>query len=202
MSVCLILDTETLSAECSAVVLSVACVPFRLEVHTYFSEFLSAGICIKFNVEEQIKVYKRHISDSVVKWWKKQSKDVFDLAVKPSPNDVSIRDGLIQLNKFISEIPGYHYKESYVWTRGNNFDFPILKSLYGDAGIAPAYNDWRARDVRTAIDIMAGTDDAKYNLRFGGEGFIPHNPLHDAAMDAARLNELFYINMNDGDIPF
>lgn len=198
----LLFDTETLGTYPDAVVLSIACVPFVLEVHTYFSELVAAGFYVKLNVQEQIKSYDRTVENGVVKWWKTQPKEVFDSMVRPSPEDVNLKEGLTLLNKFVSGIKGYEFNRSYVWSRGNNFDFPILKSLYNVAEMGIPYNDWRVRDVRTAIDIMAGTDNGQYQLRFGGDGFIAHNPLHDAAMDAARLNELFYLAMNDDDIPF
>lgn len=203
MTLChLLLDIETLGTDPNAVVLSIACVPFVLEVHTYFGELVPAGFYVKLDVQEQIKTHHRSIEDGVMKWWKKQPKDVFDAMVRPSSEDMSIKEGLTLLNKFVSGIKSYHFNKSYVWSRGNNFDFPILKSLYQAAGIGLPYNDWRVRDVRTAIDIMAGTDNGQYNLRFGGDGFIAHNPLHDAAMDAARLNELFYVISSNGEIPF
>lgn len=203
MTLChLLLDIETLGTDPNAVVLSIACVPFVLEVHTYFGELVPAGFYVKLDVQEQIKTHHRSIEDGVMKWWKKQPKDVFDAMVRPSSEDMSMKEGLTLLNKFVSGIKSYHFNKSYVWSRGNNFDFPILKSLYQAAGIGLPYNDWRVRDVRTAIDIMAGTDNGQYNLRFGGDGFIAHNPLHDAAMDAARLNELFYVISSNGEIPF
>lgn len=198
----LLIDIETLGTDPDSVVLSIACVPFMLEVHTYFSELIKDGFIVKLNAQEQIKSYQRTVEDGVVKWWKTQPKEVFDAMVRPSSEDVSLKEGLTLFNKFVSGIKGYYFNESYVWSRGNNFDFPILKSLYKDAGIGIPYNDWRVRDVRTAIDIMAGTGDGKYEVKFGGDEFIAHNPLHDAAMDAARLNELFYLAMNDDDIPF
>lgn len=198
----LLIDIETLGTDPDAVVLSIACVPFMLEVHTYFGELVSSGFCVKFDVKEQIKTYHRSIEDGVMKWWKTQPKGVFDSMVRPTIGDMSLKDGLTHMNKFVAGVKGYQFNESYVWSRGNNFDFPILKSAYKDAGIGLPYNDWRVRDVRTAIDIMAGVDDGKYQLQFGGDGFIAHNPLHDAAMDAARLNELFYKAMNDDDVPF
>lgn len=198
----IIIDIETLATDPNAVVLSIACVPFVLENHTYFSELVKTGFCVKFNAKEQINTFNRTVEESTIKWWKTQPKEVFDAMVRPSSKDVDLIKGLTLLNKFISNINGYSFKESYVWSRGNNFDFPILKSLYQDSGILPAYNEWKIRDVRTAIDIMAGTNTGTYQLKCGGDGFIAHNPLQDAAMDAARLNELFYIMTQDGNLPF
>lgn len=198
----LLIDIETLGTDTDSVVLSIACVPFVLETHTYFSELLKVGFCVKFDVQEQIKTYHRTVEDGTMKWWKAKPKEVFDAMVRPSSNDVDLKEGITRLNRFIKGIKNYYFNDSYVWSRGNNFDFPILKSLYKATGIGIPYNDWRVRDVRTAIDIMAGVDNGQYELRFGGEGFIAHNPLHDAAMDAARLNELFYLAMNEEDVPF
>ena len=198
----LMLDLETLGTDPDAVVLSIACVPFFLEVHTYFSELVLSGFCVKLDVKEQVKTYNRSIEDNVMKWWKTQPKEVFDSMVRPAPGDMSLKDGLTHLNKFVTGVKGYQFNQSYVWSRGNNFDFPILKSLYQACGIGVPYNDWRVRDVRTAIDIMAGTSDGQYRLQFSGDGFIAHNPLHDAAMDAARLNELFYKAMEGDELPF
>lgn len=198
----ILVDIETLATDPFSAVLAVACVPFVLEVHTYFSELVTTGIFIKFDVQEQIKVYHRSVDSDTIKWWKKQPKEVFDSMTRPTSEDVPLKDGLTLLNKFVAGVKGYQFNQSYAWSRGSHFDFPILKSLYEASGIGYPFNDWKVRDVRTAIDIMAGTDDGQYQLRFGGEGFIAHNPLHDAAMDAARLNELFYFAMNDDDIPF
>lgn len=189
----LVLDTETLSYDFRAVVLSIGCVPFFLDTHSHFSEIVKDGFYVKFNAEEQIKKYKRISSPETIKWWKEQPKEVFDSEVRPSSNDKTLVEGLSLLNDFIDNLQDYKFKRSYVWSRGNYFDFPILKTLYEDANLKIPYNEWRIRDVRTAIDFMHGTDNGKYELRFGGQEFIPHNPLHDAAMDAARMNELFYI---------
>lgn len=193
MSLChLVIDIETLSTEPNAVVLALACTPFVFEDHTYFSTILAQGIMVKFKVEEQVRTYHRHIEESTVAWWKTQSKETRSIIVNPSDKDVSVRDGLIEFNKFVKGLNGYSKENSYVFSRGNDFDFPIIKSLYQNANLSLPYNHWKIRDVRTAIDIMAGTDDGKYQIRFGGKEFIAHHPLHDAAMDAARLNELYH----------
>lgn len=198
----LVVDIETLSTEPNAVVLALAIVPFTFEDHTYFSTLLTQGLMVKFKVEEQVKVHRRHIEESTVSWWKEQQKKIRDIIVKPSPSDVTIRDGLSEFNQFVLGISGFSKEKSYVWSRGNDFDFPIIKTLFRDANISLPYNHWKIRDVRTAIDIMAGTDNGKYTVKYGGEGFMEHHPLHDSAMDAARLNELFYLSTVDEDIPF
>ena len=191
--VSILLDIETLSTDPRAVVLSIACVPFLLGKKQSFNEIMNSGFIVKIAVEEQVKRLSRTIDKGTVDWWKKQDKEVFDSMVRPAPHDVSPREAITKLSKFISTQEGFSKKDSYIWSRGTNFDFPIIESLYKDLCISIPFNTWKIRDIRTAIDILAGVDDGKYSLRDPDDSFIAHNPLHDAAMDAARLNELFQI---------
>lgn len=198
----LMFDTETLGKRENAVILSIACVPFTLEDHNYFASFLSKGIMIKFDVEEQIKSFHRSISISTVEWWKQQSKEARNANLKPSPNDMTVVEGLTKLSKFIGE-SGYNYKKSYVWARGTYFDFPKLEHFYEDCtNLTLPFNAWKIRDTRTYIDILTGTDDGKYELKLGKiDNFVAHNCLHDAAMEVAKLNEIYYM-INEENIPF
>ena len=60
------------------------------------------------------------------------------------------------------------------------------------------YNGWKIRDIKTAIDIMAGVDNGAYTL-LGGipKQFIKHNSLHDSVLDILRLKELFKLLNED-----
>jgi hypothetical protein len=158
---------------------------------------------IKFNVEEQLKVFHRSMTTDTVEWWKKQSKEARDANLKPNPSDMTAVKGLTCLNKFISNT-GYSYKQSYVWSRGTNFDFPKLEHFYEDcAKLTLPFNTWKIRDTRTYIDILCGTDTGKYELKQGMlDNFVAHNCLHDAALEAAKLNEIYYYINEQDDIPF
>lgn len=199
----LMLDTETLGKREDTVILSIACVPFTLEDHDYFKSYLNKGIMIKFSVEEQIKKFHRSITTDTIEWWKQQSKEARDANLKPSPNDMTAVEGLTLLSKFISD-SGYNHKKSYVWARGTNFDFPKIEHFYEDcANLTLPFNTWKIRDTRTYIDILTGTDDGKYELKFGDiDNFVAHNCLHDAAMEAAKLSEIYYLLNEEDDIPF
>lgn len=197
----LVFDTETISTEPNATILALACVPFTFENYSNFPTLLEKGIMVKFNVEEQVKLYKRSIEKSTIDFWKEQEKEVRDSMVKPSKNDFSVVEGLEKINNFIENIDGFSKRNSYAWSRGTDFDFPIIRSLYSASGVPIPYNHWKVRDVRTAIDIMSGTDDGQYEIKSCSDGFKKHNPLHDAAMDAARLIELYHLNSGE-EIPF
>lgn len=186
MSTQLIVDLETLDQCPNSVVLSIGALSFDFE-----TDFISDGINIKLSVEDQVRNYGRSISKSTVEWWSKQSTEAKEI-LKPSSSDLLLTDAMITLNKWVTEQPGFRYKNTYIWSRGNNFDFPILDSLYDNAKLRPAYNPWLVRDIRTYIDIM--------NLHAEAQGKVydesdihanNHNSLEDCRCDAKRMLRLF-----------
>lgn len=190
-SVNLCFDTETLGLYERAVVTSIGCVAFTFEGNTPYSEMIEYGFFAKFQVEEQIKKYKRVTTPSTMQFWAEQTKEAREKSIMPSPNDVSLEDGLQKLKSWIKE-SGYDFKNSFVWSRGNAFDFPKIESMYLDADISCPFNTWKIRDIRTFIDCLAGTDRGMYDLKNGEpEGFVKHHSLHDAAHDAAKMIEIY-----------
>lgn len=194
----LIFDIETLGMRENTVILSLACVPFTFEEHECFEVFLTRGFFVKFDVKDQLKNLKRTMSPATIDWWKTQSKDAREMNLLPTEGDVTLFNGLNALSRFI-EKTDYNYKQSYVFSRGTYFDFPKMEHAYEvSCGLPVPFNTWKIRDVRTFIDIFAGVNDGSYDVRFcKTDSFIKHDPLHDAAMDACRLNELYYITMEN-----
>jgi hypothetical protein len=189
----LVFDIETLGLREDCVILSAAVVPFTFEEHEYFEAYLKKGIMVKFEVNEQVKKYHRSYGVDTIDWWKKQPQEAREMNLIKSVHDVRLPDGLKYIAKFISQ-SGYIFSNSYVFARGTYFDFPKLEHAWEvSCGMKVPFNTYMIRDVRTYIDIFAGVSNGKYDLRLGEtKKFIPHNPLHDAAMDAARMNELYY----------
>lgn len=189
----IILDTETLGTRENAVVLSIGAVAFSLIPNqpNNYEDYILQGFYTKFSVKDQIKNYGRKIEEGTVEWWKQQSSEA-QMVLKPSEDDYEMLAGLSRLNEWIKQLPGYKWNTSYVWSRGTYFDFPKLESMYEQAGLKCGYNSWKIRDVRTMIDVLTGDTWGKYNPRGGDPaGFVPHHALHDAAMDAYRMVEIF-----------
>ena len=194
----LLFDIETLGTREDTVILSIACVPFVFEEHECFDIYLTKGFFVKLDVKDQIRKHRRTMSEATLEWWKKQSHNAREWNLKPAAGDRTLIDGLTALSKFIGNTD-YNFQESYVFSRGTYFDFPKLEHAYEvSAGLKVPFNTYKIRDVRTFIDIMAGVNDGSYTVRFCNVSkFVKHDCLHDAAMDATRLNELFYIAMED-----
>jgi hypothetical protein len=184
-----IYDFETLSQDVfNGTVVSLAALVFdenRFISDEPYEFFELVDMCkfIKFDVEEQVKVYGRKISTDTLKWWKENGGEAIH-SLKPSDEDRSI-----------SELYSFLYNEvgfmncSRVYTRGNTFDPIFLQSILNHFGQTTPYPWWTIRDTRSLIDGM--TYGSKINNKFippeVEEYFIAHNPKHDIACDVMRI---------------
>lgn len=188
-----VFDLETLARDPYAVVLSIGAVFFDPEEDSAndetYQKLIETGFHVKFSVVNQITKYKRNVEDETLEWWSKQSPEARKI-LKPSDEDVDVVSGLLQLNTWLKE-SGYDFQESYCWSRGTYFDFPMLYSLYNQANVSPGFNGWKIRDTRTMIDCLTGSRRGKYEPENAPSGFIAHDALHDAAMDAYRMIDIF-----------
>lgn len=188
----ILLDVETLGIRENAVVLSLGAVSFRLEPgqRNDYDSYVLDGFYVKFDVKDQVRNYGRKIEEDTLNWWKRQGATAREV-LKPSVDDVAMADGLAEFNAWIRDIDGFKFKDSYVWSRGTNFDFPKIESMYHQANIRSGFSTWKVRDVRTYIDILTGSDRGVYDVRETPNNFVAHHALHDAAMDAYRMVEIF-----------
>jgi hypothetical protein len=186
------IDTETLGLRENTVVLSIGCAAFRLVENgpNDYAKYIEGGFHVKFSVKDQLVNWKRSTDQSTIDWWKTQE-PVAQKIIKPSDEDVDMESGLLLFNDWIKR-SGYTWKTSYVWSRGTAFDFPKIEHMYYQTGVKCGFNTWRIRDTRTYIDVLAGADNGQYEPQGGfPRAFIKHDALHDAAMDAYRMVEIF-----------
>ncbi len=189
----LIFDTETLGVRENAAIATIACVPFTFGGNQKYSELVESGFFAKICIKDQIGEWKRKTEPATLEFWSLQSKDARERSILPSSDDLPTVEALTNLAKFIKS-SAYDFKRSYIWCRGIRFDFGKLEAQYEMVGIECPFNSWKARDVRTYIDILTGSDNGSYNLRNGvPPEFVKHHALHDAALDAAKMIEIFQL---------
>lgn len=187
---CLIYDFETLSVDPNTgVAVNLAMLSFDMERFTsdpYTFEWLVDDCkIIKFNVEEQIKKYKRTVDQDTLRWWGQQSKEA-QAILKPSADDVSITE---LFDFFVSNVPD---NLDRVYTRRASLDQPMMISLCELAGKTLPYS-WRS--FREIVSFIEGlTMGSGLRDDFIPEGleskFIKHDPAHDIAMDVMRLQTI------------
>lgn len=186
----LMIDLETFGLRENAIIISLGITKFRFTEYKKYEDYIKDGIFIKFDVKDQIKNYNREWDESTVKFWKRQPDHVRKENCVARPDDFSLVDGLRLLKDYITSTE-YIWRSSFIFSRGNAFDFGKLDHAYEkNLKVEPPYNKFMERDVRTYIDFMTGTNDGKYNLSYQVEE-TKHSPLSDAAMDAARMVEIF-----------
>lgn len=193
MNECTIYDFETLGQDQQkSVVLSFAILSFSedryLSKPYTYEELLAECKYIKFNVEEQVKVYKRSITKETLEWWKAQGKEAQDSQLKPMPTDVSITT----FYKFLTDnIDLKNHKKAF--TRGNTFDPIFLDSVLRESGhVNPMH--WRTiRDTRSYIEGLSfgsGLDNGFVPSKELEAKFVKHDPCHDIVMDVMRMQVL------------
>lgn len=187
----LILDIETLGVGDDCVILSLGATvfPFDNTIPNDYAKYVLDGFYCKFDAMEQIQTYRRTMDDGTIAWWKTQPEEARSVT-RPSKDDVSLMDGMMDFNAWITR-SGYSFKESFVWARGSYFDFPKLEHVYRQLDLAPGYNGWKIRDTKTYCDVLTGGTTGVYRPDVTPKEFVKHHALHDAALDAYRLVELF-----------
>ena len=197
MNECCIFDFETLSNKPNnGVVTSFALLPFsesRYVSNPYtYDELLANCKYIKFDVEEQVKVYGRKMTKDTIDWWNEQGAEA-KKQITPSADDVSIS----KLYDFIIEsVDCKNLKKHY--TRGNTFDPIFLESVLASCGKENPMH-WRTvRDTRSMIEGMSFGMNVDNDFMPGDleKRFVKHDPRHDIAMDVMRMQMLAQAILN------
>ena len=191
MNECVIYDFETLSQDpARGVVISFAILVYsetRFASNAYtYEELLKDSKVIKFNVEEQVRTYKRTVSKDTINWWKDQNKEA-QKQLAPSANDVSID---VTYDFLCANLDLGNIKKSF--SRGNTFDPMFLDAILKDCGkVSPIH--WASiRDTRSYIEGLSYGSTLKNSFVPEGlaEKFVHHDPRHDIVMDVMRMQTL------------
>lgn len=177
------IDIETLSHKENAVVLSCALTYFTTTEQHTFQSLIDKTCFVKFDAKEQINKYKRGMSESTMDWWRKQSKEAKEISLKPSPNDMSLIEGVEKLRTYVKE--NSNGKE-LVFCRGSLDQF-VMCDLFEQLQIPQLFEYYQYRDFRTAIECLKDNSKRGYCEVSGLTGVIPHNPIHDNCRDILML---------------
>lgn len=191
-----VIDFETMGLRENAIPLSLGITAFRFGEEPNIKKLKEESVYIKFHQKSILEAKKHSVDQSTVLWWKQQSKDVINATLAPSDKDLTIEKAVEIINAFFRK-HDYSYNESYIWSRGIDFDLPKFRYLYAVLGQNYPFNPFKNRDIRTYVDILAGTNDGQYKILKGDTYFDKHLPKHIAVSDTIRdayiMQELFII---------
>ena len=131
----IMLDIETLDTLPSAVILSIAAIPFHKEENHIASQELFLSV-------DQRCQKNRSKSASTIQFWLDQPPPVYEKNFK---GEYSLEYSLMRLTAFCEKTNPREF-----WSKGK-FDFEILEHAYRQIGLKPAWDFWRVRDVRTIL---------------------------------------------------
>jgi len=180
-----IFDIETMGIESNSAILSLACIYFNPEEKPTYEQLVDSAFFVKLDAKDQIQRLNRVVSRSTLEWWKKQPVEVQNFSLLPSEEDLKAEDALVKFALWVNQFPDY--KSSTIWARGN-LDQMCLGSLETELDRKPILHFSRWRDVRTAVDLLTGSNNGYCSIpNFDESKVIKHNPIHDCAYDAMML---------------
>lgn len=187
----LVWDLETLGIkEADTVILSMAVVPFKFGSNESYDDMLAKGFYRKIDAKQQLKAGRSKNQDTI-EWWKKQVPEAQANAFLPSATDIPIEQAFRECAHWIKTQTDYDWRNSWNWSRGTYFDFPKIEYNFDVHGIKTPFNTWMIRDIRTMIDCFTGSSNGQYIMTNEPANFVKHHCLHDAAHDAAIMQEIF-----------
>lgn len=185
----IMVDIETLSKYPDGVILSIAIVPFKMTGANSLHELTSKGLYLKLDVKDQLQ-QGRKTHKGTIEWWKTQSEKAKEI-LKPSDDDLKLKEAADQIDHYIQSIPGFNVKKSSFWARGIQFDHPFLADMYRMLERDLPWNEWNLNCTKMMIRTLTLEPFARYNLEGGiPSEFVAHNALYDAALEVMKVQEL------------
>jgi hypothetical protein len=189
----ILFDFETLDNKPTAIVLDLAVVHFDENKIDNFQQLVNDSNRIfyrKFDTDQK----GRTAGHSTLDWWKQQEAEVRKI-LKPTPNDVSLEQGMLEFKSWL-EMKRHSLKWDNAYVRGQSFDFPLMADitdrLFDTWGLGYSLfpcSFWNQFDVRTALKFALHDIKLKKVPVAKGtfNGFIKHNAIHDCAKDAILI---------------
>lgn len=157
-----------------------------------FEELVDTVQKSKFDVQKQTALGFKFSKEDLA-WWESQPDEV-KKNLHPTKNDLTYAEFSATLKEYLNGV-----KVQKWWTRGNNFDPPVLERIMDLSGELDWFDAnlkfWNVRDVRTFINGVLGFEVSSgftpvSDEAYWKETFIAHDSRHDVAADVMRLQAL------------
>lgn len=172
------LDLETASTATNAAILQIGAVCIN-NPSIYYSRYISPADNDK---------HGRHVDVATMEWWSKQDPQV-RARVFNNPDPVTLEEALEYFVLWCKDLCAGDFSRIYLWSKGADFDLPILKSAYEIFGDYP-FNFRNHRCYRTemsAVDSVTQRRRAEIFLA-DAVNFQAHDALWDARLQARLLS--------------
>lgn len=163
-----------------------------------FDDLVKRAVRFKFDIREQMDVFKRTSHQDTIEWWRKpENAEAYSRVIIASGEDISLSELGGKLDEYLrkmdwsSEVDGDACGR--VWTRGNAFDAPLMTNVYKYFGWDEPFHFSLLRDVRTHIDSIAQLYDKNHPCWGYPTGydpdpsFVKHIETHDVCNDVCQM---------------
>lgn len=183
----IMIDIEALDIRPTAAIAAVAAVAFDPE---------SGEVAEKFYCRVDIGSSEKHggtFGADTVKWWLRQPADA--RAELTCEEGETLTNAMANLNLFVLRQGAFG--ECIVWSKGTDYDFPILYHAMAQLGVRPAWNYLRVRDVRTLLEMIpvVGIDVGSAMPFNGTAHHALDDSLHQVKLVSLVWSELSSIGM-------
>lgn len=187
------IDIEALGQKETSIITAISCVSFNFkQTDRSYEDILNDTFYAKISIADQKRKYNRTFDKETMEWWKEQPEEAKVFSLYPSDEDITLDDAIDRLKNYIQS-RSYNYGESYLWTRGIDYDVPKLKSAFADVDAGKFINFWKCRDSKTYFDVLYDTQTATYDLPDGNpSSFVKHHAKFDVALDVYKMLHLLH----------
>ena len=193
-------DGETLAVSPNAVIRCISIAPFTLEKEESIEEIMSRTLTVWISGEAQLEL-GREIDDDTVDFWEKQrnkfreGSDSFNNAVSIltfHEEDQSPREALEVLSAYFTDVE----VDGLVYSRGAHFDFPMIESLFKQAGLPLPYNTWKVSCSKSIIRFLC-EDDKETEAQLVAGLKSNHTSSYDVAVEIKKLQAIHAVLRDD-----
>lgn len=141
----IVVDIETLGTKVNSPMIELGAVVVRNQL---IVDSLNVAISLDSNIDHGMT----GIDKSTLVWWLSKGSTLGDILCTPS---ITVDEGCKKLASLV-----YKYRTAsqpnglFLWSRGTNFDFPVLEYAMNQCKIKVPWKYWDLRDIRTIDDSM------------------------------------------------
>lgn len=172
MSKSIMLDNETLGTTADAMILSIGAVKFD----PVTGKIDDNGFYVSISVDSNF-AFGRRISEDTLIWWLKQPAAAQQVFFEPKE---TLDNALLLLSDWIGT------GDYEVWSKGADFDIPMLAHAYTQCGIEIPWKFWNARCFRTWSKLPGAG-----SVTVPTAGGVKHNALADAVHQAQHASAIY-----------
>lgn len=193
-------DGETLAVSPNSVIRCLSIAPFTLEREESIDEILSRTLTVWISGDAQVEM-GREIDDDTVDFWEKEKakyregSDSYNNAhsiLYGHEEDQAPKDALEVLSAYITDVN----PDGLIFSRGSNFDFPMIETLFKQSGLLLPYSTWKVACSKSIIRFLCEDNkDTEANLVNGLKS--NHTSSYDVAVEIKKLQAIHAVLRDD-----